>query len=173
MPKDSEQIDVETPNGKISAKKIEVEPVPQKILVVTGDELKQLESIGKNGADFVKAFDPDEKDISLRAYDRAFRSWQLSGYREYSKETVINLLGGYLGNKCVNKLNMEWVVVNDEYGTDYAVRSKTSEVMAFPFSTVLKRIEDNEYDFLYSVYHTIKQTLESGEYKLRPSAPPK
>ncbi len=42
--------------------------------------------------------------------------------------------------------------------------------MAFPFSTVLKRIENREYDFLHGVYYTIKQTLASGDYKPRDPA---
>jgi hypothetical protein len=41
------------------------------------------------------------------------------------------------------------------------------EVMAFPFSTVLKRVEDKEFDFLYGVYHTIKHTLASEDYMPR------
>ena len=64
---------------------------------------------------------------------------------------------------------MEWVTVTDEYGTDYAVRSKSVEVMAFPFSTVLKRIEDKEHDFLHGVYHTLKQRLESSDNMRRDS----
>jgi hypothetical protein len=64
---------------------------------------------------------------------------------------------------------MEWVVVTDEYGTDYAVRSKQSEVMAFPFSSVAKRIERDQYDFMVGVYHSVRTILESGEYKPRKS----
>ena len=61
--------------------------------------------------------------------------------------------------------------MSDEYGTDYAVRGKSVEVMAFPFSTVMKRVEDREYDFLYPVYHSIKQGLESDEYMKREPQP--
>jgi len=39
--------------------------------------------------------------------------------------------------------------------------------MAFPFSTVLKRVENKEYDFLYGVYHTVKHTIDSGKSKRR------
>jgi hypothetical protein len=62
---------------------------------------------------------------------------------------------------------MEWVTVSDEYGTNYAVRGKSAEVMAFPFSSVLKRIENNEHDFMYGVYYAVKGALESGDYKSR------
>ena len=62
---------------------------------------------------------------------------------------------------------MEWVTVNDEYGTDYAVRSTKVELMTFPFSTVLKRIEDKQHDFVYGVYYTVKEMLTSGNCKVR------
>lgn len=94
-------------------------------------------------------------------------TWQTSKAPKHSKEQVIEILGGYLGNKCVADFDMEWVTVTDQFGTDYAIRSKSVEVMAFPFSTVLKRIENKEYDFLYGVYHTIKHTLTSGDPKSR------
>lgn len=62
---------------------------------------------------------------------------------------------------------MEWVTVADEIGTDYAVRSTKVEVISFPFSTVLKRTEDKEYDFVHGVYYTVKEMLTNGEYKVR------
>jgi hypothetical protein len=39
--------------------------------------------------------------------------------------------------------------------------------MSFPFSTVFKRIEDKEYDFVHGVYYTVKEMLTNGEYKVR------
>jgi hypothetical protein len=62
---------------------------------------------------------------------------------------------------------MEWVVVEDEYGTDYAVRSKTVEVMGFPFSTVMKRIDDQQFDFLDGVFHALKERVNAADVKAR------
>ena len=62
---------------------------------------------------------------------------------------------------------MEWVTVTDEYGTDYAVRSTKVEVMSFPFSTVLKRIENKKYDFVHGAYYTVKEMLTNGQYQVR------
>lgn len=158
---------IQTPEGSITAHKSTVEPTPQKITVVSGDELKHLQSLAAQGPAFVAAYLPDLREPDLKDYDRAFRAWQVSKSPQHSEEQVVEILGGYLGNKCVADFDMEWVTVTDEFGTDFAVRSRSVELMAFPFSTVLKRIENSEFDFLHGVYHTIKHTLESGDYKSR------
>ena len=59
---------------------------------------------------------------------------------------------------------MKWVKVVDQYGTEYAVKGKSTEVFAYPFSTVGKRVDRGERDFMYNVYHAIRQAMESGEY---------
>lgn len=55
---------------------------------------------------------------NLRDYDTAFRAWQQDEAPAYSDMLVIQLIGGYLGNKLVADFDMEWVMVTDEYGTD-------------------------------------------------------
>jgi hypothetical protein len=160
-------ITIKTPDGNVVANKSTVDPVSQKITAVTGDELKGLQTLTQDAPTFVAAYLPQTPDPDLKDCDLAFRAWQISDNKQHSSQQVVEILGGYLGNKCVADFDMEWVTVTDEYGTDYAVRSKTVDVMAFPFSTVLKRIENNEHDFLYAVYYAIKQTLESGDYMRR------
>lgn len=39
--------------------------------------------------------------------------------------------------------------------------------MAFPFPSVIKRINDNEHDFIYGVFYAVKDRLESGDYLKR------
>jgi hypothetical protein len=166
-------MDVKTPDGNINVNKTTVEPVPQKIVVVTGNELTVLESLANYGKEFVNKYLPEEINFDLKAHDRAFRAWQISKPPKHSDEEVIKIIGGYLGNKLVTDLNMEWVTVTDEYGIDYAVRSKSTEVISFPFSTVMKRVESGEYDFLYGVFYTTKQMIESGDYKKHTGNSPK
>ena len=62
---------------------------------------------------------------------------------------------------------MEWVTVEDQYGTDYAVRSRKMEVLSFPFSSVSKRVENSQCDFMVAVYHTVDHTLKNGDHMPR------
>lgn len=161
------EMTIDTPGGKVKLQKTTVDPRPQQITTVTGDELERLQGLVEQGPGFVKSYLPDVGEPHLSDYDEAFRIWQSSKSKQYSKEQVIEILGGMLGNQCVTDLGMEWVTVSDEYGTDYAVRGKSVEVMAFPFESVSKRIEKNENGFLNNIYHAIKRMMESGEYKTR------
>lgn len=161
------EIRIETPDGEVVAHDTNVDATPQTVTVIGGDELAWLQSLDDGGPQFVSHYLPDVTEPSLKDYDAAFRAWQLDESSEYTDQQVIQLVGGYLGNKCVDDFDMEWVTVTDEFGTDYAVRSTRVEVMSFPFSTVLKRIEDKKYDFVHGVYYTIKEMLTNGEYKVR------
>ncbi|MDH5786239.1 MAG: DUF3806 domain-containing protein, partial [Chromatiales bacterium] len=114
---------------------------------------------------FVKSYLPHVTNPSLKDYDEAFRLWQIEKERRYTEQQIIEILGACLGNKLITDFQMEWVVVTDEYGTDFAVRGKRFEIISFPFSSVVKRIENNQYDFMVGVYHTVRASIERGDFK--------
>ncbi|WP_404307569.1 DUF3806 domain-containing protein [Neorhodopirellula lusitana] len=167
MTNEPHEIKIDTPDGQVIAHDSTVEPTPQAVTAVAGDDLAWLKSLGSDGSQFVSAYIPAAKDPALKDYDAAFRAWQRDPSPQYDDQQVIQIIGGYLGNRCVTDFDMEWVTVADEYGTDYAVRSAKVEVLSFPFSTVLKRVEDKKYDFVHGVYYTVKEMLANGEYKVR------
>lgn len=161
------EIRIDTPDGEVTAHEKNVEATPQTFIVVDGDDLAWLQSLDDASPQFVSHYLPDVAEPSLKDYDAAFRSWQQDESSPYTDQQVIQLVGGYLGNKLVADFDMVWVTVTDEYGTEYAVRSTKVEVMSFPFSTVLKRIEDKKHDFVHGVYYTVKEMLTNDEYKVR------
>ena len=169
MADEPHEIRIDTPDGQVIAHDTNVASTPQTVTAVVGDDLAWLQSLGGDGPQFVSHYLPTVTEPTLKDYDAAFRAWQQDPSPPYDSQQVIQIVGGYLGNKCVTDFDMEWVTVTDEYGTDYAVRSTKVEVMSFPFSTVLKRIEDKNYDFVHGVYYTVKEMLTNGEYKVRRS----
>ena len=169
----TQSISIDTPEGKVMAHGVEQPSTPQQVTALSGNELTSITMPATRAGEFLRAYLPNSNPENLKDYDRAFREWQTSQSPKHSSEEVVQILGAYLGNRCVADLDMEWVKVNDEYGTDYAVRSKTQDVMAFPFSTVQKRVDDREYDFLNGVYYLLKQKLEAGDSKLLVPAPAK
>ncbi len=162
-----ETYEVQTPEGVVEATKTTVDEFPQE---VTDIEESVLEAINANvslGPAFVQVFVADVTDPSLKDYDEAFRRWQdavSKGDTDIADSTVIDLFGSILGNLLVSNLDMKWVRVVDQYGTDYAVKGRSTEVFAYPFSTVAKRVDRGEYDFMYNVYYAISQSMDSGEY---------
>lgn len=167
----SREIRINTPEGEVVAHNTQREPTPQTIVVVDGKDLAKLQSLDQGGPAFVSHYLPNVKEPGLKDYDTAFRAWQLDKAPPYSDQEVIDLIGGYLGNKCVADFGMEWVTVSDDLGTNYAVRSTKVEVMSFPFSSVKKRIENRQYDFLHGIYYSTKELLASGDYKTRETKP--
>ncbi len=166
MEEKSRDIEIETPEGTVHARESQVDSFPQKITKVAGQDLQQLSSVPSDIA-FVKKYKPTATNPTLVDYDEAFLAWKSDTSGEYSDDDVVMIVGGYLGNRCLADFDMEWVRVEDEYGTDFAVRAKKSEVMIFPFSSVQKRIEDQEHGFVHGIYHTLKDLLESDDYKPR------
>jgi hypothetical protein len=40
-------------------------------------------------------------------------------------------------------------------------------VMSFPFSSVAKRIQSKQFDFMNGVYYAVKHAIERGNFKAR------
>jgi len=162
-----ETYEVETPEGAVEAKKTTVDEFPQEVSEIEGSVLEAIEANALLGPVFVREFVAGNSDPNLKDYDEAFRQWQveaMNGDTDIANGTVVDIFGSVLGEFLVSNLDMKWIRVTDQYGTEYAVKGKTSEVFAYPFSTVGKRVDRDEYDFMYNVFHAIKQSLESREY---------
>jgi hypothetical protein len=157
----------DTPSGPVTAKTQTVEPVPQEVVAASPEEIAHFEQLALLGWEFVAVYLGHEARLSLESLDEAFRTWQLEPSLKYSADQVIQVLGAYLGQRLSADLNMEWVKVTDEYGTDYAVQSRQWEVLSFPFAAVGKRIQDSQCDFLVPVYHTVAHALKNGDHMPR------
>ncbi|MEX2216714.1 MAG: DUF3806 domain-containing protein [Phycisphaeraceae bacterium] len=156
-------VTINTPNGQVVATSTQIDEAPQTITLVTGEALAKLQSQAAKAPAFATAYLSSNTQLELKDYDRAFRNWQASSAKQHTNEEVVSILGACLGEKCVAGLDMEWVTVSDHYGTDYAVRSRMTEVIGFPFASVEKRIKKNEFDFMHGIYYTLKHTIESGD----------
>ena len=167
-----EELTIETDEGTVVGHTTEVDDFPQKVVPVNDAESRQFAAWASEAETFLNAYGTPQSENELKRYDEAFKAWQDSTTKKHSDQDVINVLGAHLGQLMVEDFDMEWVMVTDQYGQDYAVRHKTSELMSFPFSSVMKRIEDNEHDFIHGVYHVLKHEVENGEWKQRTNSEP-
>lgn len=159
----------ETSSGSITTTTETVESIPQTIVAADKKKIAELDELAVKAKMFVATFLPGAGEVqtpTLKNCDEAFYRWQRAKGR-YTDKQVTAMLGAYLGNKLISDFQMEWVVVTDQYGTDYAVRAKKYEVMSFPFSSVSKRIEKNQSDVMVVVYEIVKHTIAMGDYKAR------
>ena len=162
-----EELKIETDEGTVVGHTTDVENSPQKVAPVNAVEARQFAAWATEAEAFLSAYGTPQSENELKQYDEAFKAWQDSTTKKHSDQDVINALGAFLGQRMVQDFDIEWVMVTDQYGQDYAVRHKTSELMSFPFSSVMKRIEDKEHDFIHGVYHVVKHEVENGEWKQR------
>ncbi len=159
--KSQESKTLSTPTGTVSLTSTEVTPVPQQIVLLGAGKLHQIHELDEAAMQLLAEYRPGANP-SLKSYDEAFRLWQRDESRQFSTDDVVERLGAYLGNRLANDFDMEWVEVTDEYGTDLAVRSRKFEVISFPLSSVAKRIQNNQYDFMVGVYYAVQDALASG-----------
>lgn len=73
-------------------------------------------------------------------------------------------LGIVLGDVLAIHPDLSWVTVQDEYGTDPALRYKTTSILIFPLTMISKRVEDGrevEVEYLYEATLSRIRELDS------------
>jgi Domain of unknown function (DUF3806) len=158
---------IRTPDGLVTTTTKTVDPSPQEVTTASEKDVNAINALAAQAGRFATAYLPTGSKPSLRQLDEAFRMWQVEPDRQFTEQQVIEILGAYLGNQLLLDFEMEWVVVKDQYGTDYAVRAKKYEVLSYPFASVAKRVEKEQYDFLVGVYHAVGNMIATGDMKAR------
>ena len=68
-------------------------------------------------------------------------------------------LGIVLGDAFVQELGFSWVVVEDDYGRDPAIRFEDTSVIAFPLTMISKRIERGEKVDVFDLFNGVAAEL--------------
>ena len=74
-------------------------------------------------------------------------------------EQALEILGAALGDVVCSALDMHWVVVDDEYGTDFAIQYRDIKVFAFPRDMIVKRVEAEEMINMTEIYNDLLAAL--------------
>ena len=135
--------------------------IPEKIVPVSKDDLTKIAEWSSKAGQYIKNYCPDKTDVTLENCDLAFKKWQAAKRPRYTKEETILILGSYLGQQCVKKLQMEWVVINDKYGQYCAVRHAKYKIVSAPFSCVEKRVIRKQYNFMAPVFNQLDMSIKN------------
>ena len=107
---------------------------------------------------------PKEKEFMPHVLDEVFEQWMNDTSRtKKDAEYVINSFGAAFGQYLVDNYNMKWIIVTDDYGTDYSVIHKKWNIIAYPLSSVSKGIEQDKQNFFRSIELVIKQQIKDGD----------
>lgn len=72
----------------------------------------------------------------------------------------LQCLGIVLGDAFVQKMNMEWVMVEDNFGRDPAVRFPETTIILFPLTMISKRLERGETVDVFELFNTAANKVE-------------
>ena len=101
---------------------------------------------------------PDER-LSPEGLDAAWSEW-IAGWRiGEDPNPVINALGLALGKYLVDRLELSWKVVTDEYGTEIAIHGQPGDIFIFPTNLVAKRFESRTTGFFVPVAAEIETSV--------------
>lgn len=143
-----------------------VEPVEQSVRNFVADELAWLaENLSQAQALGVKYGSGGEQ--TPEELDRVFSRWQHDGDDRESDDILANALGAAFGDYLVHRHGFRWVVVTDQYGTDFAVSHPQGSTMAFPKSSVEKRIDIDDPELFQNlsaaIAHRLQEAVEETE----------
>jgi hypothetical protein len=107
---------------------------------------------------------PKEKEFMPHVLDEVFEQWMTDTSKtKKDADFVTNSCGAAFGQYLVDNYNMKWIIVKDDYGTDYAVIHKKWNIIAYPPSSVRKGIEQDKRNFFSSIELTVKQQIKDGD----------
>jgi len=82
---------------------------------------------------------PEHLDAGL--LDRAFRAWRHERVGpEIPAQAIVECLGSAFGEYLVDTLKATWLVVEDNLGTDFAIREPRQALLTYPLAVVSKRL---------------------------------
>src|SRR5215467_15261872 len=78
-----------------------------------------------------------------------------------SQTYELQSMGIVLGDAFVQELGMEWVIVQDAYGRDPAVRLPRTSIIIFPLTMISKRIEKGEQVDVFDLFNGVANEVET------------
>jgi len=72
----------------------------------------------------------------------------------------LQCMGVVLGDAFVQELGMQWVMVQDEYGRDPAVKLEGTSIILYPLTMISKRVERGEEVDIFGLFNGIAARVD-------------
>ena len=79
---------------------------------------------------------------------------------EAIKPTNFNASALFLATLCTEKSRMEWIMVEDEYRRDPAIRVPNTTIMLYPMTMISKRLERDETVDVFELFNGLAAQIE-------------
>ncbi len=130
------------------------------------EQIEFIKDKSKQATEFVAKYSEfkKESEMEFQYLDASIENWKNADQNNREKpEEVIDIIGALFGKTLVEKLNFEWKLITDQYGTDFTVIDKKYFVNGFPFSSVQKSVTENRPNSLNEIFGLIKEQLQKAE----------
>ena len=98
---------------------------------------------------------PEEKYAPIDGKLRVIDAILGAGWVEPHETEKLQSLGVAFGDAIAQKLLMEWVVVDDEYGRSAALNWPGTTLVCSPITMISKRVEDGDTVEIYALFDGI------------------
>jgi hypothetical protein len=109
----------------------------------------------------------DEKYAPIDGKLRVLDAILASGWIESRETQKFHSLGVAFGDAIAQKLLMEWIVVEDEFGRSAALNWPGTTLVCSPITMISKRVEDGEDVDIYELFEGICERLQEMAFSGR------
>ena len=135
------------------------QPANQKITPLSGEMMNGIEARRK----WVRDHYPQNAEENYKPLDGKLKLLDVilkSGWIKPDETVKLQCLGITLGDALAQKLDLHWVQVEDEYGTDPALRYAETSIIIFPMTLISKRIERGEQVDAYHLFNVMVEGIQ-------------
>lgn len=133
-------------------KKVSNQP-DQKITALTEDDQKRLQDQRAVVERYLGNEDSKQKYKTAAGKLGTIRAILQGGVFNREQTYELQCLGIVLGDAFVQELGMEWIMVEDEYGRDPAVRMPGTSGILYPVTMISKRVERGEQVDVFELFN--------------------
>jgi hypothetical protein len=151
------EIEGETIEGMVTT----TDPLPEQFRPFESEEFELQVSLAAATQLSIKYGSGGE--LTPEGLDEVFSRWIFDEEEKEDGSAVANALGAAFGEFFVEHLGFRWIVLTNQFGTDYAVRHHLGETTAYPRASVQKRIESRETGFFHSIHLMLVDSLKEWE----------
>ncbi|MBL8484865.1 MAG: DUF3806 domain-containing protein [Rhodocyclaceae bacterium] len=133
---------------------------PQRFFALTRDDVVQLERQRAFVHHLAQRLDIPWQFKGTSADLRVLQAIIDSKALSASQTWELQSLGIALGDVFANEKGLRWVIVEDEYGRDPALRYKETSNLVFPLTMIAKRIEEGKAIDVQAIFEGVSDYIE-------------
>ncbi len=143
----------------VQKKKMANQP-EQKITALTEADQKRLRDQRAVVEHYLRNEDSKKKYKTVAGKVGIIRAILQADVFKRNQTYELQCLGIILGDALVQEMGMEWIMVEDEYGRDPAIRMPKTTIIVFPMTMILKRVERGDKVDVFELFNGVAAQVE-------------